>query len=100
MKKRQKNKVRLATIFFIFLLILFSIILCVKIFQKNGETTGEIRYCNSDSSYIDVCAEIYEPVCGYYTLEECDNINCRKTLSNSCFACIDKNVLFYIDGGC
>ena len=49
------------------------------------------NYCTEDSRNYDFCAEFYEPVCGYPL---------QKTYSNSCFACLDMGIEFYINGEC
>ena len=48
-------------------------------------------YCPEESRNADACIEIYQPVCGF-------PIN--KTFSNSCFACMDENVIYYTQGEC
>ena len=47
--------------------------------------------CSQEDREVDACIEIYQPVCG-------KPIN--QTFSNSCFACIDENIVYYIGGEC
>ena len=54
-------------------------------------------YCDEKSKKNTMCIEIYQPVCGY-SEENCEGKKCMKTYSNSCFACSNKDVLYYIEG--
>ncbi|MEM3112871.1 MAG: hypothetical protein QXI33_00410 [Candidatus Pacearchaeota archaeon] len=48
------------------------------------------------------CIQIYKPVCGYRQIE-CIRVPCNpvpETFSNSCVACSDERVLYYIEGEC
>ena len=47
-------------------------------------------YCTEESRMGDFCIEVYQPVCS----------NLNKTYSNSCFACLDSSVKYYIEGEC
>ena len=97
----MKNKQKSLLIGIIFILILIFFILFVKFFpEKEDAEEKEKKFCDEESRNADVCITIYEPVCGYYTLNDCSDFTCKKTFSNSCFACIDKNVLFYVKGEC
>jgi len=96
MKKRQKNLL----IWGILILILICLILIFVFFsEKENALSKDKIYCSKESRNFDICATIYEPVCGYY-LENCNDLTCKKTFSNFCFACMDKEVLFYINGKC
>ncbi|MCK5624581.1 hypothetical protein KAI04_01945 [Candidatus Pacearchaeota archaeon] len=57
-----------------------------------NETFTEIieNFC-TQKDVGEFCMNLYEPVCGY-PLE--------KTFSNSCFACQDENILYWIFGEC
>ncbi len=58
-------------------------------------------YCMPEQRNADVCIEIYEPVCGYFSEESgCEDSSCRKEYSNSCFACNDERVIYYEKGMC
>ncbi len=63
---------------------------------------GEENYCDADSRLADACIKIYQPVCGWMDGEkiQCFAYPCAQTFSNSCFACMDENVLYWTDGGC
>lgn len=100
MKKGQKKLVVRIFIIFIFLLILFCIILSIKFSQEEEKLKGGIKYCSEESRISEICAQIYEPVCGYYDEKDCNNSSCKKTFSNSCLVCMDKDTLFYTFGEC
>jgi len=64
---------------------------------------GEERFfCSNESRTADFCIEIYQPVCGWFNPEkiQCIKFHCANTYSNSCFACMDENVLYYTEGVC
>ena len=69
----------------------------------SGDTTSdETITCKPDQRLVDVCTEQYAPVCADYQVQ-CITTPCNpvpKTYSNSCFACMDNNVLSYSDGAC
>ena len=50
-------------------------------------------FCPPESRNVESCIEIYQPVCGGDSAE-------KTTYSNSCFACMDENVLYYTKGVC
>lgn len=56
-------------------------------------------YCMPEERDGDFCIEVYDPVCGYFSLDCNDNF-CREEYSNSCFACKDENVLYYEKESC
>ncbi len=47
--------------------------------------------CEPGDRNADACIEIYQPVCG---------MPINQTFSNSCFACINEDVIYYIEGEC
>ena len=59
-------------------------------------------YCTEEQKQADVCIEIYQPVCGYSDPDKikCLVYPCASTYSNSCFACIAEDVLYWVDGVC
>ena len=63
--------------------------------------TGSVA-CTSDQRLVDMCTEQYQPVCAAYQVQ-CITAPCNpvpKTYGNSCFACMDKNVISYTAGEC
>ncbi len=64
---------------------------------------GENRvYCTEEQRQVDACIEIYQPVCGHFNSEKirCIQAPCAAQYPNSCFACMDENVLYFVDGAC
>jgi len=59
-------------------------------------------YCTEEQKQADACIEIYQPVCGYSDPEKikCLVYPCASTYSNSCFACMAEDVLYWVDGIC
>jgi len=55
---------------------------------------SEITYCEPEDREKDVCMQLYEPVCGFKYDKS------KETFSNSCFACSNTQVNFYIPGEC
>lgn len=54
------------------------------------DSSREPVECSPDSRTADACIEIYQPVCG----------NDAREYPNSCFACMNENVIFYLEGEC
>jgi len=48
-------------------------------------------YCTKEQRQVEACIKLYQPVCGYPE---------KKTYSNPCFACMDENVEYWVDGPC
>lgn len=94
---KQNYKAQI-TIFIIIAILVISIIAIIftipQKFKKAEESPKKI-YCSQEQRNADVCIALYEPVCGFSK----DNLQI-KTYSNSCFACIDKNVKYYAGGEC
>jgi hypothetical protein len=70
--------------------------------EFNSCPTEEKFPCNSESRDVELCIEIYQPVCGWFNPEkvQCITFPCAVTLSNSCFACQDEQILHYTEGEC
>jgi len=89
-------------------LLLFVIIavLLVTIFfanpSKDTKVKEEKHLCTPESRLADFCIEIYQPVCGWNDPDKikCITYPCAQTYSNSCFSCMDENVLYYTEGEC
>jgi len=67
------------------------------------ETFTEIieNFCTQENTG-EVCMNLYDPVCGYQPVQ-CITTPCppiSKEFSNSCFACQDEQILYYIPGEC
>lgn len=58
--------------------------------------------CTAEQKQADACIEIYQPACGWDDPEkvQCIKYPCAQTYSNSCFACIAENVLYWTEGEC
>jgi len=54
------------------------------------EVESVVAYCSKESRGSDLCLYLYDPVCS----------DKNKTFSNSCVACQDTDVEYYINGGC
>lgn len=59
-------------------------------------------YCGQEEPRVEVCAEIYQPVCASVNVEcitePCDPV--QETFSNSCFACMNERVEWYLPWEC
>lgn len=57
--------------------------------------------CTTDEKQAVLCAEIYQPVCGWFAENiRCIKWPCASTYSNRCFACQDENVGSVTEGEC
>ena len=64
-------------------------------------SNGQV-FCKPEDREAEACIEIYQPVCGWFDPEkiQCIRYPCAQTFGNSCFACMDENVLYYTEGEC
>ncbi len=73
-------------------------------FDKCGcgcKLTTEKNFCTEQQRKAEVCPVIYQPVCGYFNTEKVNCIkSCFQTFPNSCLACADENVEYWILGEC
>ena len=91
---------------FFIIAILFLIFLIIAIipiinFSNKSDLEGRI-YCVDEQRNVEACVEVYSPVCGYVQIE-CITTPCNpieENFSNSCFACQNERVLYYIEGEC
>ena len=63
---------------------------CEKIADENSNK----NYCYPESREAGACITLYDPVCGWKNNEKIG------TYSNSCFACMDRNVEYWTNGEC
>ena len=87
-------------------------ILCVEGMKFFSDKTGcgcelkefeeEKFFCSNESRNAEACITLYDPVCGWNDPDiiKCIKFPCANTYSNSCFACMDENVLYYTKGVC
>ena len=68
----------------------------------NQNATQQQNFCAPQERDADVCAEIYDPVCGLFDPDKiaCVRYPCARTFSNSCFACMEDIVLYWTEGEC
>ncbi len=84
----------------IVVLAVFLIIkIAVEAIDEREDTNTGKTFCTSRSEF---CTEQYAPVCGWYDSDkiQCIKYPCAQTYSNSCFACVDKNVKYYTNDKC
>lgn len=66
------------------------------------DKAGEPILCKEEQRNVDVCIEIYEPVCALVNIQ-CVTTPCNpveETYGNSCKACQNSLVASYKEGGC
>ncbi|MEK6945362.1 MAG: hypothetical protein AABW63_01060 [Nanoarchaeota archaeon] len=98
----RSNKYRIWLV--VILLAIFAIAIVSNILSNNNSKPQEESkiYCNTQSRDVDVCTEIYSPVCGWFDSSkiQCIKYPCAQTFSNSCFVCMDEKVEYYTEGEC
>ncbi|MEK6819442.1 MAG: hypothetical protein AABY10_05940, partial [Nanoarchaeota archaeon] len=65
-------------------------------------TDSTQNFCSTQSRDRSVCAEIYQPVCGWFNAAnvQCIKYPCAETFSNGCFACLNQDVEYWTQGEC
>ena len=88
-------------------IILLVFIISILIFsnKSNNETDKDNNltknYCSYENRKGSSCIQLYQPVCGWFNEStECIKYPCAQTYSNSCFACQDEKVDYWIDREC
>lgn len=83
-------------------LIIFVVLISFLVIYLFTPEIQERNFCTPESRDADACIEIYQPVCGWYDPEriQCIRYPCATTFSNSCFACMNEDVLFWTEGEC
>lgn len=63
---------------------------------------AEQHVCSPESKNTDFCTTIYKPVCGWLDPKkiQCIRYPCAQTFSNSCFACMNDEVVSWTEGEC
>ena len=89
-QRRKLQRLEIISIIFVSLVFFFFVYTALSD-SKNNETEPHRHYCTPEQRNVDVCIEIYEPVCGYPV---------EQTFSNSCFACMDETVEYWTHGTC
>lgn len=66
------------------------------------ENMAGVTRCSEVQRRVEYCAEIYAPVCGWFTVRpsDCNDTYCRESFANSCFACKDSRVMAFTSGNC
>lgn len=62
----------------------------------------ETRYeCTEEQRNVDACPELYMPTCGWFDEGiHCFAYPCAQTFGNSCEACANENVKYWMSGEC
>lgn len=97
--KRRINKLILLVL--VIVLLGVFVFLVVNLGIGEGDEAMQV-FCPEDSRNAEFCIQVYEPVCGYFNPGwiECVREPCAETYSNSCEACKNSDVLYYVDGEC
>ena len=89
------------TLMLLVLLAIAMIFLITSLMPKES-IEEENNYCSPESRNAEACIEIYQPVCGWFNPEkvQCIKYPCAQTFSNSCFSCMNEDVLYWTEGEC
>lgn len=85
------------------IVLLVGVVVSIRVLDdKQIVDVGEKNYCTEESRIGDACIAQYDPVCGWSDPEkvQCIRYPCASDYSNSCNACQDENVLYWIKGEC
>ncbi len=89
---KNKNYAYIAIV--VAVVLLAAILILMNGRERVDETNGERVYCTEEQRLAEVCTMEYAPVCGYHE----DGL--PQTYPNSCFACMNPQVIYYIVGEC
>lgn len=99
----EKKDKKFSICLIIIMLVLVAVVLVLFFLRQvpDEPPKHELRkfYCLPEDREADVCAADYAPVCGFSS-ENCVEEDCRRTYGNSCHACSNENVSYYVQGEC
>jgi phage shock protein C len=67
--------------------------------KKESKYFEEFNECLPEQRNVDFCITLYDPVCGFFGNPLDDNVK-TETFSNSCVACKNPEVKFWVEGEC
>ena len=94
----EKKDKKFSMYLIIIMLVLAAVVLALHFLRQVPDGPPKF-YCVPKDREAEVCTADYVPVCGFGS-ENCVEEGCRRTYSNSCYACGNKNVLYYVQGEC
>ena len=89
-----------STQFYILTFVIIGTALTLFLLVVNSSSiVKEKHYCYSPRSQI--CTLQHDPVCGYFNeTVQCVKAPCAQTYSNSCRACANEKVEYWVEGEC
>lgn len=95
----MNEKLSMIIVIIIILAVIAAALFAVNLSDKEKDKKF---YCPDESRQVEACIEIYQPVCGWFNPDkvQCLKYPCAETFSNSCFSCINENVMYYTEGEC
>ena len=96
--KSNKEVTIMVVLLFLIVIVIFGVL---KMYSKKIVDVNE-NLCEAGDRKVGACIEIYKPVCGWFDSNkiQCIKYPCAQTFSNSCFACMNENVLYWTEGEC
>src|SRR3989344_1398931 len=96
--KSNREVTIMVVLLFLIVIVIFGVL---KMYSKKIVDVNE-NLCEASDRSASVCIELYQPVCGWLDPNkiQCIKYPCAQTFSNSCFACMNENVLYWTEGEC
>lgn len=66
----------------------------------DSQAVQEPRYCGVEDRNADECLPDSNPVCGWFNENECEGDLCVRLFANSCEACLNPDVEYWVYGDC
>ena len=99
----MKKEYILVAVIMLLLIVVLAFIFTEKMFKKDylNESNENRNYCSDESRKGLFCAQVYQPVCGWFNSQiKCIRYPCAEIYSNSCVACHDGKVDYWIEREC
>ncbi len=88
--------------YFIVAIVMFVLLVGTYYYLYEKSDKSVQNYCPPESRMVEVCLDRQQHVCGFFdpARVQCVTSPCASTYTNNCYACQEKDVLYWVKGKC